>query len=494
MRGYVSMDRGRLTTFVGTPPRLLASIALVAAVAALVVSLAQPERFRASAELWFGRTTDVPSLVADAAGVPTVAEAQSVNVALATLDTVAARVGRRFRGAATVDDIERAVDVRFDRNSDLVTVTAEWGEPSRAALLANTFADEMVALRRETGRARIRETIDVVRARLRAASASASDGDAASTRDEISSLRTRVARLQLLEALQTGDVQRVHRAMPPRSASSPKLLSNAVLASLVVLIVGLSVLLFLARVGHRIRDEDDVAALIPASVLMRIPAGRVNAIGRRHQDPAFEEAFQLLSLHLQLMRPEGRSLVVTVTSATGGGGTTTVVSRLAHALASSGAEVVAVDCDLRSPGLGPVLEGGDDIAPDTVDHLPRVLSGAEAAAPGSASIGRKPLRRMLGRLRDEAEFVLLDAAPVSTFADASVVAAAADGVILVVDLDGIRRKDLLAARQQLANAGARILCIVINRAPESSPAFVPRTRARAGPEPEGHLGPPTFTA
>jgi Mrp family chromosome partitioning ATPase len=488
------MDVASLAAFVRTPRGLLALTALVAALAALGVSLTQPERFRASAEIWFGRTTDAPSLVAGGAGLGTVGEPRAANLALATLDSVAARVERRFPGPATADDLTRAVDVGFDRNSDLVTVTAERGAPSTAALLANAFADEIVALRRETARADVRRAIDVLRAKRRqSVRARRSKGGGESSRDEIRSLTTRVARLQLLKAVQTGNVHTVERAIPPREPSSPKPLTNAILASLVALIIGIFALVLPARVDRRLPDEDELTALIPASVLVRIPEARIQSGARAQQDAAFTEAFQFLALHLHLMRPQGQSLVVTVTSPADGDGKTTVVTWLARALTSSGADVVAVDCDLRNPELGSYLEDHEDVTQETVAPRPRLVSGAAATDPRSASIRRERLERMLGRLRDEADFVLLDAASVATTADATVVAASADAVILVVDLGGIRRGALLAAGRQLANSRAKTLGIVLNRARASSPAYVVREPGGARPMSEGLLGPPTFT-
>jgi len=67
-------------------------------------------------------------------------------------------------------------------------------------------------------------------------------------------------------------------------------------------------------------------------------------------------------------------------------------------------------------------------------------------------------------LRHEADYVVVDTVPVSTVADATAVAAAADGVILVVDLQRARRRDLLTAKKQLANARARVFGMVVNHA------------------------------
>jgi Mrp family chromosome partitioning ATPase len=71
---------------------------------------------------------------------------------------------------------------------------------------------------------------------------------------------------------------------------------------------------------------------------------------------------------------------------------------------------------------------------------------------------------LFAELRDNADYVLVDTVPVSTLADASAVAAAADGVILVLDLERISRRDLLAAKKQLGHARADVLGIVLNRA------------------------------
>jgi Mrp family chromosome partitioning ATPase len=55
--------------------------------------------------------------------------------------------------------------------------------------------------------------------------------------------------------------------------------------------------------------------------------------------------------------------------------------------------------------------------------------------------------------------------------DASFTAAAADAVILVVDLERVRRRELVSAKKQLANARANLLGIVVNRAPVDFPLY-----------------------
>jgi Mrp family chromosome partitioning ATPase len=89
----------------------------------------------------------------------------------------------------------------------------------------------------------------------------------------------------------------------------------------------------------------------------------------------------------------------------------------------------------------------------------------------SGLIARARLRQLFDELRQGADYVVVDTVPVSTVADASAVAAAADGVILVVDLNQARRRDLLAAKKQLANARANVFGIVVNRAHVGLPMY-----------------------
>ena len=102
-------------------------------------------------------TTDVPERTA------------ATNLALASLDSVAANVKRRFPGPVTVQQLKDAVAVEAQGASDVVTVSAQWDSPAKAAALANAFADEIVAMRRETAQADIQRAIDAATARVPAA-------------------------------------------------------------------------------------------------------------------------------------------------------------------------------------------------------------------------------------------------------------------------------------------------------------------------------------
>jgi Mrp family chromosome partitioning ATPase len=573
MTGYLGMDLPRFLGLVRARKWLIAAIVIAAGALALVASLTQSDRYQASADLIFGRTTNADAIITG--GATDVAEdpvrAAATNLALAGLDTVAARVKQRFRGTATVEEIRGAVSINAQGESDVVSVTAEWSSPAQAAAIANAFATEIVAQRRETAQADIQRGIDALKARIPANPTTATERTSAAT------LQGKITDLEGLKALTTGNVHIAESATPPDHRSSPKPVRNAIIAGFVAAILSLFLVVLLARFDDRIRDEDELADLMEASVLTRIPAversRRLTQVWTPHQDRAFLESFEFLRLNLQLMGRDGDSMVVALTSPTANDGKTTVVGWLARALALSGDEVVAVDLDLRKPelhtyfnanrepgdgvleallsaatengaGPPPTAESDDDAGADEahddrpqgrrvytsddinigLDELARLGGNARKAArslkasgrdisestlrrwkdihaplyaeiraartrgiiaaphlrllPGnhhpelpSGLIARGRLRHLFDELRMDADWVLVDTVPVSTVADASAVASAADGVILVIDLERVRRRDLLAAKKQLANARATILGIVLNRAVVDFPEY-----------------------
>jgi len=578
MTGYMGMDLSGFTRAISARRRLIAAIVVVAALVAFGFSMIQSSRYQGSADLLFGRTTNADSIITGgAADTGTVPEREAAtNLALASLDSVAANVKRRFRTSATPEELKKAVTVTAQGTSDVVTVTAEWDSPTRAAQLANEFASEVVALRRDAARTDIQRAIDALNARVPVRPRTAADR---ALSDE---LQAKIADLEALKETSTGNVHLVERATPIPTATSPKPVRNAIIAAVVALLLAIFLVILLARLDDRVTDEDEIASLLGASVLARIPdlgrSRRPPNVWSENQNPSFLEAFEFLRLNLQLIGTDRSSHVIAVTSPAPGEGKTTVVGWLARSLALSGEEVIGVDLDLRKPelhvylnapreagagvldallatdekpepepGAGELLDddgnesdrheekGGDsaaarrrtytedditaglsqvarfggnarraarslkaagrDISESTlrrwrdVQHADlyaeiraarlrgsvvapnlRLLTGGKHDV-SAGLLARGRLQRLFAQLADEGDYVLVDTFPVSTVADASAIAAAAGGVILVVDLPGARRRQLLTAKRQLVNARANLIGIVVNRAGVDFPVY-----------------------
>jgi Mrp family chromosome partitioning ATPase len=110
-----------------------------------------------------------------------------------------------------------------------------------------------------------------------------------------------------------------------------------------------------------------------------------------------------------------------------------------------------------------------------------VLSaGRTPLDPFSIAVGLQGLAAVLERLRAAADYVIVDAPPITAAADASTVAAATDGVILVVNRRRARRSVLSAVHDQLLHAHAEVLGVVLNR--DASQVFGAVYGRRRAPE------------
>jgi capsular exopolysaccharide synthesis family protein len=163
--------------------------------------------------------------------------------------------------------------------------------------------------------------------------------------------------------------------------------------------------------------------------------------------------------------------VVAVTSSARGEGRTTIAANLALTAAREGRDVALVECDVRRPslaqlldlapraGLAEVVNGQAEVSQALVRQGSlAVLTAGDARDPGA--ILRSPkLASTIEALRTSFPLVLLDVPPALAFADAGRLAAAADGVLLVVRAGTTPRQ---VVRMAVEYVGPRLLGVVLN--------------------------------
>ncbi len=193
------------------------------------------------------------------------------------------------------------------------------------------------------------------------------------------------------------------------------------------------------------------------------------------------DAFRVLRTNLALA-PGEPARTIAITSTGSGEGKTTIASQLALTLATDRERVTVVECDLRrqalhgigseersSRGLAGYLSG--DLAKEaivrTTPSLPQlsiVWAGGKVAEPGP--LLRSPrLPELLQWLRARNDWIILDTPPIGVGDDALVVSSHADGTLVVVTAEETSVPNLDAGLGQLRRVGARILGLVLNRAP-----------------------------
>ncbi len=422
--------------------RLLVGSFLVYALVTIGVTLALPRTYQASATIYVGAssTTSSPDQL-----VRTYA-------ALAPNPNIAEAVGRELPFRLTRSALLNRMTFAPVNGTQLLEITGSASSGEEARTLANTYA-----------------TVFVQRvADLAAAGA----------------VRDRVAVSE--------------SAALPNSPSKP---NRPVFIGLGLL---LSAILAGALVAVREARNPTLALSSQDESLLGLPIlGRIPKIRRRRDgggDPV-DDAFQWLRTSLHAARP-GPGPVLVVTSPSPGDGKSTVVAHLARAMAAAGQSVVVVEADLRRPGLERTLLG-DGLERDEIglvdelrgartvepaDHpeLPGVhVVWAGAAADHPATLLELGLDGLLDRLRAGFQHVLVDTPPLSVGADAAIAAGAADGVLLVVDLEHSPAAAIRRALNRLRQVDAPVAGVLLNRAKvESLDDYHREASKRAAGSPE----------
>ena len=456
---------------------------LAAMLAGLLVIALLPREYEATATLFVGENRPI-----------------STGASAVQLDEVLARSYAELLGGPGVtravgeavdppvgsSELEEKVVFEVLTGTRLIEISVLDRDAERAQEIANTYAQTFVRTQRNAAAeaaadqiGELRERIEQLAGELQRIDATGRPADAArreAVASELTAARDALGVAQESVALQGSNVSVASEAEVPGTPARPRTKLYIVLAALLAAVLAAAAGLLRNTFDKRLRDEDELAEIVDAPVLARIPVRRAAA----DRDGGVQEAFQFLRTNLRL-GAEARGGLIAVTSAAPGEGKTTVVAGMARTLGAGGDRVVAVDCDLRRPmlavalgvdgrtGVTNVLVGAHEpeelLRPGGMPDL-RVLPGGPIAPNPAALVSTLVFRRMLDRLRDEGDYVLVDTPPIATVADASAITSVADAVILVVDLERTRRDMLIEARAQLRRSNTELIGIVLNRVPD----------------------------
>lgn len=280
----------------------------------------------------------------------------------------------------------------------------------------------------------------------------------------------------------------VREATVPGSPVSPNIPLLLALGGLVGLALGVAVAVLREVLDTRIRNERDLEAVTDAAVIGGIaydPATTEHPL-IVHDSPRSPraESFRTLRTNLQFLDLDAGARSFVVTSSVPGEGKSTTSANLAIALADSGARVVVIEGDLRRPklsqymgiegavGITDVLVGQAELG-DVLQRWGRrelyVLPAGTIPPNPSELLGSQAMAKLLRKLEDEYDVVLIDAPPLLPVTDGALVSKLTRGALLVVGAKRVHRGEVEGAIQSLEAVGARLAGVVMTMMPTKGP-------------------------
>ena len=285
-------------------------------------------------------------------------------------------------------------------------------------------------------------------------------------------------------AMEAPDAHEVSSAVPPEYPSAPRALPMLAGAGAVSVFLGL-LLVYVAEITDRgFRSGADVRRALGLPCLALIPEiprrklGRVPVAGYAALKPMSPFAEQLRALRAGLWVGAQRARVVAVTAARPAEGKTSIALAMARAAALGGERVCVLDCDVRQTSFATVLQadnapGLTDLLAGTVTDAQAIrtdpLSGARFIAGGSqhtqalSLFMSEAMARLLQRLRERFDLVLLDAPPAQAMTDTRVIAHIADATLMCLRWHATPVAVAEHALGLLGEAGANVVGVALTR-------------------------------
>ncbi|NTW97699.1 MAG: polysaccharide biosynthesis tyrosine autokinase [Oscillochloris sp.] len=284
---------------------------------------------------------------------------------------------------------------------------------------------------------------------------------------------------------QTGDYLSIaEHAAVPTDPIRPRIALNMLMSAILGALAALGLAFAVEFFDNSVRTRDDIEQLAGVPALAAIT--RIRGIGlgsklvtARSSGSPSAEAYRMLRTNIEFAEVDRAIRTLVVTSCAPGEGKSTTTANLAVTLAQTGRRVLLVDLDLRGPVLHQIFKVQNQrgittvllhpsesidayMLPTGVENLSIIPSGPLPSNPAEL-LGSQRMADLIEQLKGHADLILFDCSPMLLLADATLLARRCDAALLVARAGSTQAGSLVRARDQMAQAGVRLLGVVLNR-------------------------------
>lgn len=308
----------------------------------------------------------------------------------------------------------------------------------------------------------------------------------------------------------------VDSAVVPANPSSPNYTKNAMMGFVLGLVLTAGLVVVRELLDITIRKEEDINQSCPHPVLAAVPDMEAHSKGSGYSygkkkvydntttkkqryvelvggniSFAAAEAYKLLRTKLQFsFADEGNCRIIGISSALHGEGKSLSSVNLAYSLSQLSKRVLLMDCDMRrpsvadklpinkTPGLSDLLTNqsqGDNLIQfcgiRNEEKAFHVISSGMTPPNPMELLSSARMERLLERLRESYDYIILDLPPVGEVGDALAASKLTDGMLVVVRQNYCDRIALNTAVRQFEFVDSKILGVVFNCTNEDGSSY-----------------------
>jgi capsular exopolysaccharide synthesis family protein len=239
----------------------------------------------------------------------------------------------------------------------------------------------------------------------------------------------------------------------------------------------------LELLNNSFTNPEQVESELGLPVLGILPAVEEKNVAETIGDPksSLSEAHRSLRTALQFSGADGAPRILLITSSEPSEGKSTTAFKLVQDFAALGANVLAIDADLRKPNLHRLFGmsntiGLSNLLTNTIrkSDLPNVIRSTRyenvsvmtsgTIPPNPADLLSSPRMAMVvNNLGKRFDMIVIDAPPVVGLSDAPILGRLAEGTLMIVSTNQVTRKSAKAALKRMRAAGANVLGVAMSK-------------------------------
>jgi len=255
--------------------------------------------------------------------------------------------------------------------------------------------------------------------------------------------------MSIAKAAKTSNSKILDRPIVPKKPIKPKKSMILGISAILGLLTSLLLMFIRDFMDHKIKTRDDLSAISSLPFYGIIPHSKTSGkmFVLDDQQSVESEAMRLIRTNLEFVSTKNKSKVIVVTSTIPGEGKTTIATNLASVFGMADKKTIVISLDMRRPmlhrvfaltnkvGMSTVLSGNNELKEVIWEHkkiknLDIITSGPIPPNP-SELIQTGKLESIISELRENYDYIIVDAPPIGALTDSILLMKLAD-ISLVV--------------------------------------------------------------
>ena len=307
-------------------------------------------------------------------------------------------------------------------------------------------------------------------------------------------LRSVIRNYPSISEVAIGDVtlkQMDESGLPTSPANAPESKKAALVGMLICFLICMGSLVIKSAARKTIRTESELTRYFNVQYMGNIPSVVFKKRSKNQKTTvtidaegipfAFVESIRTIRHRVEREAQKAGAKMIVVTSSLQSEGKTTLSTNLAIAFANRQYNVLLIDGDLRNPsvinalgmeqkqkGMIDLLSGECGVKDIIQSYRNRkhlhILPGGIPVDNPTAFWSKSSTEKLLKKLRERFDYVIIDAPPSAIVSDASLIARIADGCVYVVRQDYAGIDTLREGMEMFSGTGCKLLGCVLNHA------------------------------